>query len=407
MKVATIAKKITPENKFYMVGYLSKERELPALGLHDDPLCVGILLEIKEKKILLISLDVCIIEKEKADLIKDELEKVIDIDRNDIVISTIHTHSASSGLGGADMATQDNPEYLELVIEKVLECAKELQSTLQDATAEVGKTDIRGYYSNRNDINKPFDDEGLIIRFKNEDHKVIAAICNFNCHSTVVGPQNRYGTSDLIGEVRKNLTGFLGVTPYSVPGACADVSNRKYRQGNDFAELERVGKGVADALKKIDNYQKINLDQFNLKIFNYSVHYDNRKYFDNYKNELDKTNRQLATDLSVDGQKLLIAQRKMLNQKLETDAVDFKVTCKIFELGDLEVITYPGELASRFGIKLKAKSKKNTTMVITCADDYTGYFIEAEDFGKSYEAIATRVPKGVAEKIVGELEGKL
>lgn len=38
------------------------------------------------------------------------------------------------------------------------------------------------------------------------------------------------------------------------------------------------------------------------------------------------------------------------------------------------------------------------------ADDYRGYFIEAEEYGKCYETIATNTPKGVTEKIIERLE---
>lgn len=404
MRVATNVKKISPQASFYMAGYLSKERELPALGIHDEPLCVCLMMEIKKIKLLFVSLDVCVIEKKKADIIKDKILETIEMDKNNIIINTIHTHSASSGLDELGMAKKDNPEYFELVKTTVIECAKNLPSNLQEVTAELGKTVVHGFYSNRNDINKPYDDEAMIIRFKNEAGKIVSAMCNFNCHGTVLGPQNRYATSDLIGEVRRNLSKFLDVIPYTFTGSSGDISNRQLRQGNDFSELKRVGKGVSDILKNIKDYRIINLDSYELKIFNYRIHYDNSRYFDEYRKELDSVTKILDTDLSLDQRKLMVTEKQQLSKKLKINDIDFKVSCKIIKIKDIEIITFPGELVSKFGIKLKKKHKDLITIIMGYADDYKGYFIESEEYGKCYEAIATNTPQGVTEKLIEKLE---
>lgn len=404
MRVSTTTAKIVPQNEFYMVGYLSKERELPALGIHDDPLCVCTMIEVEEKRLLFISIDVCILERKKADSIKDKILEVIDIDKNNIIINSIHTHSMSSGLDSSDMAKQDNPEYFQLVKNTIADCVKDLPESLQEATAEIGKTLVHGFYSNRNDINKPFDDEAYIIRFKDNAGKIIAAMCNFNCHCTVLGPANRYSTSDLIGEVRRNLSEYLGVIPYTFTGSSGDISNRQLRQGNDFNELTRVGKGVSDILKGIKDYHKINLNKIEMKKFSYRINYDNSQFFEEYKKQLEDVTRLLDTDLSLDERKLRTTEKQQLSKKLKINNIDFTVSCKIIKLRDIEIITFPGELVSKFGIRLKKKNKDKITMIIGYADDYQGYFVEAEEYGKCYETIATNTPKGVTEKLIGKLE---
>lgn len=404
MRVSTKTAKIRPQNEFYMVGYLSRERELPALGIHDDPLCVCIMIEAEEKKLLFISIDVCIIEKSKADSIKDKILEVIDIDKDNIIINSIHTHSASSGLDSSQMSKEDNPEYFQLVKSTIADCVKDLPESLQEATAEIGKTLVHGFYSNRNDINKPFDDEAYVIRFKDKTGNIVAAMCNFNCHCTVLGPANRYSTSDLIGEVRKNISETLGVIPYTFTGSSGDISNRQLRQGNDFKELTRVGEGVSDILKGIKEFHEINLDRFEMKKFSYRINYDNSQYFEGYRKQLNDVIRLLDTDLSLDERKLRTTEKQQLSEKLKINNVDFTVFCKIIKLGDIELITFPGELVSKFGIRLKKKNSDKITMIIGYADDYKGYFVEAEEYGKCYETIATNTPKGITEKLIGKLE---
>ena len=84
---------------------------------------------------------------------------------------------------------------------------------LVEAKPEMLKTRIRGWYSNRNSKDKPFDDEAFVIRFRDDSGKTVAAMQNFNCHSTVVGPQNMLITSDLQGGVRARLAEWLGGVP--------------------------------------------------------------------------------------------------------------------------------------------------------------------------------------------------
>ena len=48
-------------------------------------------------------------------------------------------------------------------------------------------------------------------------------------------------------------------SPYTFTGASGDISNRQYRQGNDFAELDRVGSGIAEILRNMGTYEKLGL----------------------------------------------------------------------------------------------------------------------------------------------------
>lgn len=53
----------------------------------------------------------------------------------------------------------------------------------------------------------------------------------------------------------------------------------------------------------------------------------------------------------------MTSEKKQLSEKLKIKEVDFTVSCKIIKMGDIEIITYPGELASKFGIDIKRRIK--------------------------------------------------
>ena len=57
IRVATKTVAINPPDEFYMLGYISPERALPALGVKDDLRAVLLLLETGRKRLLFAGLD--------------------------------------------------------------------------------------------------------------------------------------------------------------------------------------------------------------------------------------------------------------------------------------------------------------------------------------------------------------
>lgn len=403
MKVSSAFKEVIPTNDIYLVGCTNEERKLPAIGIHDNPLCVSLMLEIKGVKLLFVSVDFCVISEDKISIIKDSVISKTDIKKENIVINSVHTHSGPNGLDSTYISPGENPEYFEIVKNAIVSLAIETSNNLEKAVAKFASVKVEGFYNNRSNQSKPIDNEAILIKFVNEGNKTIGAICNFNCHSTVLSENNRYCSSDLMGKVRGNMEEFFGILPYTFPGAAADVSNRNYRQGDDFNELERVGNGISDILKSAKNFKTINLESLELKTLDYRIQYDNTLYFDDYRENLDSISKLLETDLTKDEYRLKKSEKAVLENKLKIENVEYIVKCKIFKLNELTIIIFPGELASKFGLQLKRQSKNKCTIIIGYSDDYQGYFIEEEEYGHCYETVATKTLKGESEKLVNKL----
>lgn len=401
MRATTISVNIRPKNEVYLIGYVSEERKHPAIGVHDDPLAVALLLEIEKQKLLFISIDVIMITAKKASILKKKIKEDLDIPYENIVISVIHSHSDPDGFNAiGPLFMSENEEYFNHAIECIVNGIKGIEDTLVDVKAEIGTTRIHGYYSNRNDIHKEFDDHASLIKFKNQD-TVVAAMLNFNCHSTVLGINNMLVSSDLIGEVRARIANEIGVVPYTFTGASGDISNRQYRQGNGFEELQRVGEGITNCITQIQNYEEIDLQSLSIKETSYIIDYDNTLRYDDYKRSLKKAKAVLhRNDSSADERKLRSSEVVILEDKLTINHVHFPVNCKIITMKDLTIVTFPGELASCFGLALKKACKSKYFLCIGYADDYQGYFIEKSEYGKCYETIATMTPKGESERII-------
>ncbi len=404
MRVATSVADITPHCPVHLCGYVGEAREHESIGVHDHPLAVSLLLEIKDKTLLFVSVDVVTIDKAKADILKDKIAAVLDVDKEYIIINAIHSHSAANGFSFEEMLGRgDNVEYFNEACNQIVASVRGLKEHLVEAKAYIGTTKVHGYYSKRTDITLPFEDHAAIIKFMVEDH-VVAAMCNFNCHATVLGPENMMLSSDLIGKVRSLMADTLGVTPYTFTGASGDISNRQYRQGNDFNELNRVGEGIASILKQIDSYEELDLENMNMQYYDHSIQYDNTVFFESYQKQLEDAKQILAKEgILLDEWKMAETERLVLSDKLKTNMVDFHVSGKVIHLGELTIVTFPGELASKFGLQLREQCQTKHFLLIGYADDYQGYFIEQEEYGKTYETKASQTPCGESEKIVSEI----
>lgn len=404
MKVATSVANITPKNEVYLCGYVGEERKHPAKGVHDDPLAVSLLIEIKDIKLLFISIDVIMISASKADFIKDRICEILPLKKENIIINAIHSHSLANGFTDEILfGTPDNPEYFQYACSQIIASVQDLNQKLETVRIEIGTTKVHGYYSKRSDKTLPFEDNALLIKFLKED-QVIASICNFNTHATVLGPKNMMLSSDIIGAVRSHMAQELGVVPYTITGASGDISNRQYRQGNDFQELERVAKGIYDNLKDIDNYSEVKIDSVKMSEYDYHIAYDNTAYYEEYQKGIDEANEVLMKkNISPDEWKLRTSEKTILENKMNIKEVDFHVKGKVLTLSDLTIVTFPGELASKFGLYLRSLSPTKYFMIIGYADDYEGYFIEAEEYGKTYETKASNTPKGESEKMVHKI----
>lgn len=404
MKAATCVADITPKCAVHLCGYVGEARTHTAKGVHDSPLAVSLLLEIDKVRLLFISIDVVTLGGEKAAVIKERIIKVLKIDRDHIILNAVHSHSAANGLGDeAVFGTPDNPAYFTHVLDRIINSVTELPARLQDVTAWIDTCKIHGYYSKRTDKTLPFEDNGTIIKFMQGDH-VVAAMCNFNCHATVLGPDNMLLSADLIGKVRSIMGEHLGVIPYTFTGASGDISNRQYRQGTDFHELDRVGTGIANILKQMDSYEKMKLSNVTMTIYDHPVHYDSTLYYESYQKGIVQAEAVLSrTDATSDEQKLAASEKTLLEMKLKNGQVDFHVRGIILHMNELTIVTFPGELASVFGLQLRDTCKTKHFLLIGYANDYQGYFIEAQEYGKTYETKASNTPAGESEVIAGEI----
>ena len=92
-----------------------------------------------------------------------------------------------------------------------------------------------------------------------------------------------------------------------------------------------------------------------------------------------------------------------MRRKIQSGGINVTLRSVIFHLGDLEMITIPGELFSTFGMEIKKNFNAPMRIVWGYANYSAGYIVEKDEFGKGYESMQTPFLQGEAELYVDHL----
>lgn len=397
VEASVVKKDITPRFPMYMRGYAMRTGK--SIGVLDCLYCRALTVRMDGEVFVWITLDLCRLEELISDYARTALAARYSIPKDHIIIATIHTHS------GPDISFEDEGEernrrkavYREYMMQQLFQAVEEcFDKGFLEVTPYRIQGTIEGVYGNRNYKNKPGDKDVSIVLFRSENH-VVAGMFHFTCHPTVLGIHNMKISSDLLGNMGKALDAKYQTTFITLQGACGDMGNRQYRQGNDETELWRVRD---EMMRQIDVFAgtetKMELKPRMVKAVTYSVHQEYN--LDALELQIAEDQKKLDAAVTEDDKKLLWSGIRQLKRKLEQGGVDVALHSVICHLGDLDIVTIPGELFSTFGLQIKRELSAPMKLVWGYANYSAGYIVEKEEFGKGYESMSTPFPKGEAEQ---------
>jgi hypothetical protein len=338
---------------------------------HDqyDNIEVNTLLIETNKTIIFHVLDVILIEKKLSEKIKNILNKQFLIPKDQIIIEATHTHSSPKVSNILYPTINPEDEYIQTIIDAIIKNTSYCVEHKNDAWGFYGTCEVNDYYSNRNNIALPFNKNIYTLQFKDKLNTPIVNFINIACHPTILAPEDNKISSDLIGITRNELLKQTGIPAIIVNGECGDVSTHFTRKGRDYAEVERVGEGLAELIAKTDNYCKISLENMTISIYELNINF----------NEIE--------DNSND-------ERIMFKQS--------NPTSYIYEADGFRFITIPGELVYNLGHVLRLKDEK-PMFINAYSNDFHGYAVDIEQYGHYYESKVTNYPFGKADEMISEI----
>ena len=415
IKVGASKIDITPSFNVPLGGYLG--RTSLSSGVHDPLYARSLVIDNGEKIVVMISLDLLAVDKIMTEEIREDIEEITRIDRENIMVAATHTHAGPDGIF-------KDPIFISLLSpdEKLISSIKTgvKQSVLnalkkkKKAEVRVGKIIVEGASANRRVKNGPVDKQLISMRFDDNYGKMISAIINFACHPTVLDASNlllsadypAYATS-LIEKVKNNsVTLFLN-------GAAGDISTRYVRCEASFKEAERIGNIVGSyGLISLKTSNKIEVNEIRVDKRNVDVcvrrfpsDEEINQMIIRAKTMYDTLMKSKAS--SADLRKATVIYETLKNMKnyidklkpLEGKTIKIEVQAFVFE-DNVAIVSIPGEMFTELGIKVKENSPFETTIISGYTNGYVGYIPAPETYKSlSYESTVTIIEKESCEKI--------
>lgn len=398
MKAQITKVEITPKEPCYLCGHAIR------LDLSQgvmDPLYVSaLIIQDEDKKNIFLSYDLILIDEELSMKIKAVVAKEVLCNEDNVIVSFIHTHAAPET---GEKSVFNNPEkgarvgYRDFLVESARKAVSLANQNLEDVEIFYASTLIDGFYSNRNDKNRPCDKSANLFKLLRKDQSALAVMVNMTCHPTVLGPQNYLISADLFGAIRSALSDIYHCDVLMMQGAAGDMGNRQYRQGNDQKELFRMRDGIVPQLIDSDiSYNKIETNRIEWHKYDYHKQYEID--LDELKMRLKKNEEELSVETDENQIKLLSSGVTMLKQVIQ-EGSDITLSLKgnIIRIDKIIIVCVPCELFNQLGVKIKDNFPDYHVIIWGYCDYSVGYLVEADEYGKSYESIATNIKKGIPE----------
>ncbi|MFL6077276.1 MAG: hypothetical protein ACJ73S_28280 [Mycobacteriales bacterium] len=241
---------VTPPPGHPLGGYLARGEQLAA-GTH-DPLEAGLLWlgTADEPGVVWLALDTVAVDEPLAAGLGTAVGAALGVPADRVLVCASHTHSGPADWTGSlhpGLPGGPDPDAVARLVEAVVEGAAGLVADRRPVTASWASRPAPGVGANRTTPDGPHDDSAGVLTLRDTDGgEVVAVLCDFASHPTVLGPDNLRYSADWPGAARHAIAGALGaVGPRPavafLQGAAGDASSRFVRVGQDFAEAARIG----------------------------------------------------------------------------------------------------------------------------------------------------------------------
>jgi len=406
---------MTPEFNVFMPGYFNDRR---SIGKKDDLYTHAVVLENDGKVIVMISLDAIQTEAPVTRRIRDGIAKKIPVEKDAIMVSSIHIHTGAScdpvpdATGG--IVTDADKRAIDLLVNRTIENVvaayeKRVPVTFGFGTGEETRISFRRHHWMKSGAIYTFvtpanADEVVgyageidysvgVLRFDGEDGKPVAQIVNFACHPDCVGGKE-YCT-DWPGEMRRIVKREMGedMVVCFLNGCCGNVNHVDYQRRKKVPEsgggypadhYKWMGACVAEEVLRINRELKTEETDATL----------------GYELTRFREARRQPTEHDLMAAEALLQKPEMLSNSYRTHLEEIKmlhehpmrahtVELQALRVGDCGFVALPFEVFADTGLRIKENSPFKYNMIATNANMNFGYLPTEPAFGggpKVYEA---------------------
>lgn len=340
-------------------------------------------MQMNETTSITLILDALMVEYEEANAIKDGISKQLNIPKEAINVSAIHTH------GGGPLVNLYNDvkdsQYCKFVVTRAIDAGLMAFKKLADARIGVSKKEIQGVsYSRRYlgtdgkvhnnpkrqspDIIGPIDDvdrELTVIRIDYADGTPMGMISNFALHPAMAHAIEPCGiTADFPGVMRKCIKEKMGAEfPFAfMQGASGNVNHRN-AMGPKSESKGYIEIGKILAKETLDLFEKtITKDAEVLKVVSSEF--------------VGRTKR--PTEELIDTLLVSDYTKNEMRKAIHLPNEDVEVQITSVQIGDLLIHYLPGEYFGFFSLYMKEHSVCEHTIICELSNKKIGYICTRE-----------------------------
>jgi hypothetical protein len=439
MRIGVDLADITPSGAVSLGGYGA--RQGPSVGVHDPLSARTLVLEADGRRLALVAADLLMFTRAQAERIRARAAALSGLAPGAIIVAATHTHSGPLTFDAPHLGGQADPEYVAWLEEELARSVARAAGRLKPACFGWASAPVRGVGAVRRAVTPPEGgepaavlDAGAVtaIAFSDPDGRLEAVLMHYACHPTVMGPDNRLITADLFGAARSALERRLGggVPVVAVNGACGDVSTRFTRRAQTFEEMARLSGLLADAafgalqrVKCVDLYPEtclaatgeVTLPLRPLPALPEAVAalqeaaaawaelqmlVDNGAAVDHGRLRLART--------ALEGAQVQVEMARLSSGEGEAPMLESEAELTAWLLGNLGLVTIPGELFASLGEAIAAQSGLAGCLTLGYAGGMVGYIPAPADFAAGgYEVLSTHLAPEAGMVLVEHAAGLL
>ncbi len=391
MFLAGAAREITtPKIGALLYGY---RPDLVSTSVHDDLSVTALAVSQNEKTALLITAEIGDIQTALCDATREKIADECGIDKNNILISSTHTHTAPNLSGTVGWGDIDTEYYDGIFLPAIVRASKRALDSMQNAEIAVGVTHSDVGINRRQQFENGeiglgqnphgcYDPNMTLVSIRNSETKEgILNLIHYGCHGTTASLCEEISRDwsgvmiDRVESETQTLTAFWN-------GAIGDVGPRLTNGGTvgniHFTE-EHGGVAANDAMRAWR--AKGGYHSGKLEIFSDTLHLPRKEM-----PPIEEIEKKLAEydkpEELINIQRLEYEHYKEQAEYLRNGGNpvpdDFIFEQTIVSLGDIVFIPFPFEMFSEIVMRLRDYSPYPYTLCLSCTNGYTVY-LPSED----------------------------
>jgi neutral ceramidase len=371
---------ITPKQPMWMAGYASRTK--PSEGAVHDLWAKALALEDPSgQRAILVTLEVCGIDRELSNRVRDTLKSRHGLDRDRVVIDCSHTHSGP--VVGTNLLTmykidavqhQRIAEYAEFLVEAIATASGQAIDRLEEsqlawgtgrcdfavnrrANKEAQVPELR----QRMALQGPVDHDVPVLKVTGPKGALLAVVFGYACHCTVLDSYKFCG--DYAGFAQLDLENrHPGAQAMFVAGCGADLNpipRRTLELAAGYGEqlAESVEQALGGTLKMIDGPIKSGYEEIALAFASLP------------------TREQIERDTGSNDFYIASRARSLLKAIKKKGQLDptYPYPVEVWRLGDLNWVFLGGEVTVDYSLRIKRNLGSSHTWVSAYCNDVMAY----------------------------------